>query len=212
MPGAADRLRRARALVFDFDGTLVDSNPIKARAFARCFADLEGPREEVLAYCLSHHHTPRGEKFRHVYERILARPYTEAVARRLHEQFEAATTEAIIRAPEMPGAAVFLGARTRGRVQALLSSTPHEVLLRILEGRGWRPLFDVVQGAPVDKAAWLRVFQAERGLAGGDVVFIGDTDEDEAAAQEAGCVFIHVGGASAADRLWDVADFRSLLP
>lgn len=211
MPGAADMLRRARALVFDFDGTLVDSNPIKFLAFARCFADAGERREEILAHCLSHHHTPRGEKFRHVYERILAQPYTEAVSRRLHEQFEAATTEAIIRAPEMPGVTAFLRALARGCVRALLSSTPHEVLLRILDGRGWRPLFDVVQGAPVDKTGWLRAFQAERGLAGVEVVFFGDTDEDEAAAREAGCAFIRVGGASAADRPRDVADFRSLL-
>ena len=207
----ADVLRSARALVFDFDGTLVDSNPIKRQAFERCFADAGERREEILAYCLSHHHTPRGEKFRHVYERILGRPYTEEVAADLHERFEAATTRQIIDAPEIPGAGAFLQ-RVHGRyVTALLSSTPQETLLDILARRGWGGWFGAVQGAPVHKASWLKAFRRGRGLEGRDVVFFGDTQEDAAAADEAGCFFLRVGEADGALRGLAVSDFTTLL-
>ena len=206
--GLRELIARARALVFDFDGTLVDSNPIKFRAFERCFADLDERREEVLAYCLGHHHVPRSEKFRHVYERILERPYTDEVARRLHARFELATTDAIIRAPATPGAEDFLAA-LRGRMTALLSSTPHDVLLRILAGRGWPGFFSVVQGAPVAKAEWLRAFCADRGLPAERVLFFGDTPEDRAAARAAGCRFIAVRS-SGSGRGGALADFTSL--
>ena len=185
--------------MFDFDGTLVDSNPIKRRAFERCFADLEERRDDVLAYCLGHHHVPRGEKFRHVYEAILGRPYTETVAADLHERFEAATTQQIIEAPEIPGAGAFLR-RVHGRyLTAVLSSTPEAVLRDILRRRGWQHWFSVVQGAPVHKATWLKAFGETRGLEGREVVLFGDTAEDAAAADEAGCAFLQV------------TDFRSLL-
>jgi phosphoglycolate phosphatase-like HAD superfamily hydrolase len=153
---------QARLLVFDFDGTLVDSNPIKRRAFAHCFAGFPDRLEEILAYCNSQHRTPRGEKFRHVYERILRLPYTAAVASVLHERFEAATTEQIIRAPEIPGAEAFLRRVAQRHVTALLSTTPHDVLLTIVARRGWQALFGRVQGAPVQKATWLRAVR--RGL------------------------------------------------
>jgi len=192
MSEAADLVRGARALVLDFDGTLVDSNPIKRRAFEACFAECP-QRDEILAYCWGSHHAPRWEKFRHVYEQILRQPYTEARAASLHERFEAATTAQIIAAAEIPGATAFLR-RVHGRyLVAVLSSTPDAVLREILAHRGWQDWFDVVQGAPVHKASWLTAFREQQGLDRPSLVFFGDTLEDAAAADEAGCAFIAVG-------------------
>lgn len=210
MPDVAEFLRGARALVFDFDGTLVDSNPIKQRAFELCFAGFPEQREEILAYCGGRHHTPRGEKFRHVVERILHRPYTEEVAVALHERFEAATTRQIAEAPELPGAAVFLR-HVQGRyLTALLSSTPHEILCQILAHRGWAGWFGRVQGAPVNKASWLKAFREQRGLKGDHMVFFGDTPEDARAAEEAGCTFIAVGEGGGGPGALAVPDFMAL--
>jgi phosphoglycolate phosphatase-like HAD superfamily hydrolase len=50
-------------LVFDFDGTLVDSNPIKWQAFAQMFAEVRERRDEILAYCYGNPRIARGEKF-----------------------------------------------------------------------------------------------------------------------------------------------------
>ena len=202
--GVADAVRAARALVFDFDGTLVDSNPIKWRAFESCFAGAGDRRAEILAYCRGHHHTPRSVKFRHVYESILGLPYTPAVADDLESRFAALTTDRIIAAPERPGTTAFVAGARRGHFTALLSSTPHDTLCHIVEARGWRGWFDDVRGAPVDKAAWIAALRAARDLAPGDVVFFGDTPEDAAAA--AGCTFVAVGGEGLA-AAHSIADF-----
>ena len=211
VPRLAELLARARALVFDFDGTLVDSNPIKHRAFDTCFAEFPQQREEILAYCGGRHHTPRWEKFRHVCEQILRQPYTEERAASLHERFEAATTAQIIAAPEIPGAAAFLRRVQGGYTLALLSSTPHGILRDIVAQRNASGWFDIVQGAPVDKAAWLRSLGQERRWAGNQVVFFGDTEEDAAAAEAAGCAFVHVGDRGAPRSPWRIADFSGLL-
>lgn len=187
-----EMVRGARALVFDFDGTLVDSNGIKWRAFEACFADVGERRGEVLAYCRGHHHVPRGEKFRHVYENILGRPYTADVAAALDARFAGATTGQIVTAAEIPGAGRFVHAVARHHLTALLSSTPHEVLLSIVAARGWRESFTTVRGAPVDKAAWLGEFAEAHRLAPSAVLFFGDTAEDARAAERAGCGFVAV--------------------
>ena len=190
---SAGLLSSAKMLVFDFDGTLVDSNRIKQRAFETCFAGPEfaGRRAEILSYCAGHHHTPRGEKFRHVYEGILGRPYTPEAEKRLHDCFERETTAEIIRAPEIPGASEFLAEVRASHRTAVLSSTPHPILLTILERRGWAGRFDRIQGAPVDKAEWLRQLQA-RGLSMDQILFFGDSPEDAQSAQKAGCRFLKV--------------------
>lgn len=194
MPALAKLLRGAQALVFDFDGTLVDSNPIKRRAFEVCFAEFPDRREEILAYCWGHQHTSRGDKFRYIYEQILGTPYTETIARRLFDRFEAATTRQVIDAPEIPGAVAFLETVKRGpAMTALLSSTWHEALLRILQGRGWLRFFQTVQGSPVDKAHWIAALRQRHGWSREQVVFFGDTAEDAAAAVAGGSAFIALG-------------------
>lgn len=203
-----DLVRSVRMVVFDFDGTLVDSNPIKRRAFESCFAEFPSQLEEIVAYCTGHHHAPRGEKFCYVYEQILQRPYTPEVAAALHARFESSTTQQIIAAPEIRGAERFVRAVRRTHETALLSSTPHAVLLAILERRGWRADFGEVRGAPVDKAAWLRRAWDTRGIPARTVLFIGDTDEDAQAAAAAGCAFLGVGADPALGRFGPVvADF-----
>jgi sugar-phosphatase len=191
--GVLEAVRTARALVFDFDGTLVDSTPIKWRAFEACFEGFGERREEILAYCHGHHHTPRAVKFRYVYERILGLAYTAAAAEELETRFAALTTDRIIAAPERPGVTGFV-ARVRLRhFTALLSSTPHEILCSIVEARGWRGWFNALRGAPVDKAEWLRALRAERRLSPREFLFFGDPPVDAAAGAAGGATFVAVG-------------------
>lgn len=185
-------LKKAKALVFDFDGTLVDSNPIKRRAFKTCFLDEAKHLKEILNYCNGYPHTPRWEKFRHVYRSILKRPYTAGVRKDLLKRFEEATTQPIIQAPEIPGASAFLAAVYPTHLTALLSATPHPILLKILSARGWRPFFQMVRGAPVDKSLWINKLCMKKNLKPSQILFFGDTPEDARAAHKAGCRFIGV--------------------
>ena len=186
-----EMLRAARGLVFDFDGTLVDSNPIKRKAFEACFEGFP-KREEILSYCLNHHPIPRGEKFRHVIEDILAMPYTSEWERKLNQRFEELTTTQIVQAPALQGVEPFLRRAQRSHRCAVLSSTPHEILCAILRRRGWAELFYVIRGAPVVKEDWLKEFARDQSFPPPNLIFFGDTAEDAASAKEAGCGFIQV--------------------
>lgn len=192
MTGARELLDAALAIVLDFDGTLVDSNEIKFSAFERCFAEHPHRLAEIIAYCRGSHHTPRSAKFRHVYETILRLPYTNDVEAMISLRFAEATTEQIVAAREIPGAARFLREAPRGRPVCLLSSTPHEVLLEIVGRRGWSRHFAEVRGAPVDKGTWIPGFCRAAGVDPARALFFGDTAEDVTAANAAGCAFVAV--------------------
>jgi len=185
-------LNKARALVFDFDGTLVDSNPIKLKAFDVCFSELKDEWPAIKAYCYTHHHTPRWEKFKHVYVNILKKSYTDDIAKDLHERYAHATTEAVVNAPETPGAVEFLKSIQGEYITALLSSTPQDVLMEILDKKKWTAFFRTIQGAPVNKASWLKKFASDHQLKEGETVFFGDSAEDAASARKAACLFVAV--------------------
>lgn len=201
-------LGASRRVIFDFDGTLADTNEIKKRAFDLVFADFPDYMKEIQAYCHSFNHTIRGEKFKYVTEKILGLPYTPERDRHLHELYARFTTDGVAEAPEIPGAGAFLRS-IQSRGPALVSSTPHEILLEILERRGWRSLFGEVRGAPVNKRDWLNALQKSVGCRSEDLVFFGDTDEDETSAREAGCTFVRVGRVSKGGEL-AIQDFTCL--
>jgi beta-phosphoglucomutase-like phosphatase (HAD superfamily) len=112
----------AKAVVFDFDGTLVDSNEIKWSGFEHVFSEFKERLPEISAYCRGNNHTIRGEKFRVVCEQI----FTVSTLRS-----GAVVTRALCGvyhqcgcAHRIPGAAEFIR-KVGDRPTALLSSTPH---------------------------------------------------------------------------------------
>jgi len=190
--GHIELLQNVEIAVFDFDGTLVDSNGIKMKAFERTFLVFPDRLEEIMQYCRGFNHTPRDEKFRHVCETIIGQPYTAQLSAGLHDRFERATTSAIVNAPEIPGAREFVEQTRSCCETAILSSTPHAVLLDIVSKRGWTKLFDFSQGAPINKAAWLSDIRTDRALEPNQIVFFGDMPEDAVASRKAGCSFVAV--------------------
>lgn len=204
-------LQTAKALVVDFDGTLVDSNPIKLKAFEKCFVDYPEHFEKIMAYCQTNHHSHRHEKFRFVFENILKRPYKPEVEKRLLETYARETTEQVIAAKEIPGAKKFLERFVAGQLAALLSSTPHETLLTILERRDLKKYFSEIQGAPINKAEWIQQFAQTRALKPKEILFIGDSLEDFVSAQKAGVPFLAVGSPKPGGVIYFIPNFEKML-
>jgi FMN phosphatase YigB (HAD superfamily) len=148
---------------------------------------------EISAYCRGSNHTIRGEKFRHVCDQILKIVYTPELERDLHARYAAYTTDAVAQAKEIRGAEAFVRLVGETHPTALLSSTPHAILLEILGRKGWLPLFQEIQGAPVVKRDWLSSYQLKLHCLPADILFFGDTAEDEGSARAIGCEFVRVG-------------------
>lgn len=184
---------RFDAVVFDFDGTLVDSAPAKYQAFFDIFpgdeafkrivaeilrADPDGSRHAVIPRMVAQMRSQGLKVAGTDQERIAA--YGEAVLASV------AACPALARAEE----ALKL-ARKSGSVH-VSSNTPQEPLRDLLQRRGWLGMIDGIHGWPARKTETLRQVVAQRGGDPARVLTVGDGPSDEEAARAVGCPFVLV--------------------
>lgn len=184
---------RYDAIVFDFDGVLVESVDVKTRAFAALY---EAHGKEVAAAVVAHHLAHGGlsryEKFRHCHRAFLGREISAAEERALGERFSALVEDAVVAAAWIPGAHEFLEA-WRGRLPIYVaSSTPEDELLRIVARRGMAQYFAGVRGAPATKGEIVAGFARAAGVAPSRVLMVGDSTTDYEGAVQAGADFIGI--------------------
>ncbi len=197
------------ALVFDFDGVLIESVEIKSRAFLEVFGAYPEHHEAIARYHLHHLGISRFEKFAWVYEALLGRriePEESAELGRLYSEIVFAQARDC---PAVPGAD-----RALERLQAagvplyVASGTPETELRQLVEARGWSPRFRAVFGSPRLKPEILRRVTRELALPPGDVVMVGDGRSDHDAALDAGVRFVLRETASQAAHFADYAGPR----
>ena len=182
-----------RAIIFDFDGVILDSVDIKTKAFARLFEE-HGPdvQRQVKEHHLAHGGISRFKKFAHIYEHILRRPMPPGESERLGERFSELVFDEVVKAAWIPGAPEFL-AENHARYRCFVASgTPQEELDRIVRLRGLEQYFAGVFGTPATKEEITRGIFARHGFAAGETLFIGDALTDFNAAKACGTGFVGI--------------------
>lgn len=184
---------RFDALVFDFDGVLVESVDVKTRAFASLYAE-HGPQmvAKVVAYHLAHGGVSRFEKFRHFHQAFLNTTLSAAEEAALGARFSELVEDAVVAAPWIPGALEFLEAFHRRLRLFVASGTPEDELERILTRRGMRHYFSSTCGAPARKSAIIAGFTQNHTLDRSRVLMIGDSLTDYQEAMQAGVSFLGI--------------------
>lgn len=202
-----------RAVMFDFDGVILDSAGLKNEAYATLLSDRP---PEVVRRIREYSHrnggVTRRDRFRHIFAEILGEPLPPHELGRLCAAFEEAVLDRVLAAPEITGARAFLERHHRERALFLISGTPLDELLMICRRRGYADFFRGIGGAPARKPEWIRRFLEEHALAPGEVVFVGDAITDLDAARECGLRFVGVGAglAGAGEGLELIADLTEL--
>jgi len=180
-----------RAVVFDFDGVVLESAGIKTAAFVELFAHL-APAQ--VAAVRAHHQANIGisrfKKFEWIYATLLGRPLPDDESRRLGERFSQLALERVLAAPFVPGAKEALDELRHDTLLFVASGTPQEELDRIVDARGLRGHFREVWGSPREKVAIVTDVLARFALAPGNVLFVGDGPSDHRAAVGAGVHFL----------------------
>ncbi len=183
-----------QCLVFDCDGVILDSVPVKTRAFARVAEPFgEEARDRLLMYHKVHGGVSRYKKFEWLYEHILGKAITPEESRRLGDLFAEYVLDELQHCALIPGAQDVL-ACWRGRLPMFVcSGTPQEELQSVLQLRRLDGYFDAIYGSPPAKAELLAHIVRTEKLDPADVLMVGDAPTDRDAADYAGTMFYGVG-------------------
>ena len=179
------------AIVFDFDGVVLESADLKTEAFIELFAP-HGPAvvDQVRTHHLANLGISRFKKFEWIYANVLQQPLSPEQSRALGEQFSALALEKILACPFVPGAETALAALSARLPLFVASGTPQDELTMIVERRGLAARFREVWGTPREKPAILADVMARHGWGREQVLFIGDGESDYKAATAAGVHFL----------------------
>lgn len=186
-----------KCVVFDFDGTLVDSNDIKRQTFFDIVGDLDPDGELVAGVFQRWPLANRYEKTRRIAEQLKKRqllPADSSVdewACQLANAYTLQCERAISRCAEMPGVTETLGELScNGTALFINSATPVEPLRRILQLRNWTHFFQAVYGVESSKAENLREIALTIEAEPFEMIHVGDQNDDKQGAEQFGCHFV----------------------
>jgi len=182
-------------IVFDCDGVILESVPVKTRAFARVAAPFGAKAvERLLMHHKAHGGVSRYTKFEWLYREVLGREITQDELEELGRRYAEIAFEEVCRCELVPGVEAVLK-RWQGRVPMYIcSGAPHEELNLILKGRGLDQYFAGIYGFPPAKAELLRGIIKRAGVDPATAVMVGDSVTDLDAAEAVGTLFYGRGG------------------
>lgn len=180
-----------KAILFDFDGVLVESVDIKTKAFAKLFEN-EGPEivNQVVEYHLANGGVSRFKKFDYIYKELLKRKITDEIRMELGNKFANLVIQNVLDAPWISGVQEFLENHSKKIDLYIVSGTPDNELKGIVENKNASKYFKGVLGSPATKGDLIKHILSTYSYKSEHVVFIGDAITDLNGALEANISFI----------------------
>jgi phosphoglycolate phosphatase-like HAD superfamily hydrolase len=182
-----------KAIIFDFDGVIVDSVNIKTKAFAQLYSPFG---EQVVRKVINHHELHGGisrfEKLAHYHKTFLNTELNEIELTNLAQVFSSLVFEKVVAAPYILGAEEFLK-RYCDRLQFFIATgTPMKEVEKIAEARKLHGYFEELYGSPMEKAECIRIILKKYQFKKTDVLFVGDAKTDFEAAKKFNIDFVGV--------------------
>ena len=182
-----------RAIIFDFDGVILDSAQIKLDAYATVYAD-EDPEKvrELMRHAHLHGGTTRRVKFAQYERELFGRAGDTESVERLSARYSQLVLGAVMTCRFIDGAASLLSTAANRSDMHVVSGTPHEELRQVIEARGLARFFQSIWGAPATKReAFARILRGN-GYAATSVIAIGDSMTEFWAAEALGIPFLGI--------------------
>lgn len=183
-------LNTLEAIVFDFDGVILESGDIKTQGFRELFAGVPEHQDAIVRHHLDNLGISRFEKFEWIYSNLLGASLSAEEAQQLGRRYSQLVYERALRCPLVPGARRLLD-DLQGRLPMFVASgTPQEELARIVAERELSGYFVEVCGSPETKENTLRRLLGSYQLDPSKTILVGDGLSDLRAAQLTGVGFV----------------------
>ena len=179
-----------KCIILDFDGVILESVSVKTEAFRTLFSFVPEHEEEIVQFHRDNGGMSRFDKFQYIYKNILKEELTQKKFEELSEKFAAIVFKEVIKALFVPGAKEFLETYYAKISLYVVSATPEEELIQIIQTRKMSHYFKKVFGAPRKKTECISEIVKLTGFPPESVIFIGDAKNDFEAARAAGVHFI----------------------
>jgi len=179
-----------KAVIFDFDGVILESADIKTEAFRDLFMDYPEHVDEIIDYHIENAGISRYVKFRYAYEEVLGKELSKEKEYELGDAFSRIVYEKVLAAAFVPGAKEFLETKKDDYMFVIASGTPEEELKKIVYARGIEECFKEVHGSPKEKEDIIGGIIKKYNFSHDEVVYIGDAESDRIAAKKADVLFI----------------------
>ncbi len=181
-----------QAIIFDFDGVLVESGDIKTQAFADLYQSYgETVVDKVVRYHNLNGGLSRYQKFRHFQQHLLKMPpLTQDEELELDRRFSKLVVEAVIASKPVLGANELVYKEATRIPLFIVSGTPEIELNTIVTRRGLEPYFTEVRGSPKSKQTLIAEILSTHGFTPTRVLMIGDALIDYQSAQTNNVAFL----------------------
>lgn len=190
------KTRQIQAVVFDFDGTLVDSNDIKRQAYDVAFDGTPNAKHLIARILATYPARDRAFIIKSVVNQLqrdgkLRR--TEAArlrssALRTYSRF---CRDGVGIARDFRGVTSTLRILARNYRLAINSGTQQDQLRQLIRARNWGAYCELILGAPSTKVRNLERIARRFKVRPAEMVFVGDSCIDADAAERFGCAFIY---------------------
>ena len=174
-----------QAIIFDFDGVVVESGDIKTQAFGNLYRTYgETVMTAVMQYHSANGGMSRYQKFHYFQQHLLKKPpLTPDEEQLLDQRFSELVVEAVIASETVPGAAELIRKEATRIPLFIASGTPEAELKTIVMRRGLAPYFTAVRGSPTPKQMLIADILSSHALSPERVLMIGDALIDYQSAQ-----------------------------
>ena len=183
-----------KAIFFDFDGVIYDSNEIKKNAFAELYKKYD----KKIINDISIHHLHNGgmsryEKIKFYHSKFLKIKITKNDLNILCNKFSRILKKKIYHAKFIKGFNKFINSNKLNFKCFVVSATPTNELIKICKKKGIEKIFEKILGSPTSKKDNILYLIKKYNYKKKEVVYIGDALNDYYAAIESKINFIGFG-------------------